>query len=105
MREGKCLKETYIKAIKTYGADMQQTVAIEEMSELIKELCKNKRGNANISHIAEEIADVQIMLEQLILIFDIKNVVDAYKIYKVDRLNKRLGSKKEGLKDDGKNEG
>ena len=34
-------------------------VAIEEMSELTKELCKNGRGQENTNHIAEEIADVE----------------------------------------------
>lgn len=31
---------TLEKAIKTYGMDMQLTVAVEELSELIKEICK-----------------------------------------------------------------
>ena len=41
-------------------------IFFEEMSELQKELCKHDRGKDNREAIAEEIADVQIMLEQMI---------------------------------------
>lgn len=80
-------------AIKTYGKDMQLNVAIEEFSELIKEICKNKRGRENIESITEEMADCYIMLEQLLLIFGIENdeinrVIGA----KLDRLAERLNS-------------
>ena len=40
-------------------------MAFEEMSELQKEMCKRFRGEKNDDHIAEEIADVEIMLDQL----------------------------------------
>ena len=62
---------TIEKAIATYGVDMQLTVAVEECSELIKEICKLKRGNNNIDGITEEMADCYIMLEQLGVIFGI----------------------------------
>jgi NTP pyrophosphatase (non-canonical NTP hydrolase) len=62
---------TIEKAIETYGVDMQLNVAIEEFSELIKEICKCKRGNNNLDGITEEMADCYIMLEQLEIIFDI----------------------------------
>lgn len=62
---------TIERAIETYGKDMQLNVAVEELSELIKEICKSKRGNDNRENIIEEIADCYIMLEQLEIIFDI----------------------------------
>lgn len=65
-------KELYRKAIETYGKDMQLTVAVEELSELIKEICKYKRGGDNIKNIIEEMADCYIMLDQLEIIFGIK---------------------------------
>ncbi|MFR0781290.1 MAG: hypothetical protein ACLSH8_17045 [Zhenhengia sp.] len=82
--------QLYFRAIEKYGPDMQQNVAIEEMSELTKELCKNKRGEDNYLNIAEEIADVQIMLEQLILIHNIGPLVGAIKEKKLKRLEERL---------------
>lgn len=86
------MNTTLKKAIETYGAEAQLNVAIEELSELIKEICKHKRGADNVVAIIEEMADVYIMLEQMRMIFDIQNlaindVVDK----KITRLEKRLG--------------
>lgn len=60
------------KAIEVYGADLQKQVAIEEMSELIKEICKDFRRQGNREHIIEEMADVDIMLKQLMIIYNIE---------------------------------
>jgi NTP pyrophosphatase (non-canonical NTP hydrolase) len=80
------------QAIEEYGADHQLTVAIEELSELIKEICKCKRGENNRNRIIEEMADCYIMLEQIQLIFSIR-MDDIYKGIdrKVYRLRERLG--------------
>ena len=82
---------TIEKAIATYGVDMQLTVAVEEFSELIKEICKCKRGNDNICGITEEMADCYIMLKQLEIIFDIDTEDIRHIINnKIDRLKCRL---------------
>ena len=78
-------KEIYKKAITKYGLYAQIDMVFEEMSELQKELCKFKRGKSNISNIAEEIADVKIMLEQMELAFDIKDKVKFQKDLKIKR--------------------
>lgn len=58
--------------IKKYGKQKQVGQAIEEMAELIVELNKNiNRKKDNKTEIILEIADVQIMLAQLVLIYDI----------------------------------
>lgn len=82
---------TLEKAIDVYGKDMQLTVAIEEFSELIKEICKNKRGADNRDSIIEEMADCFIMLRQLEIIFDIDHL-DIFMICqnKIHRLDRRL---------------
>ena len=83
--------KTLKKAIETYGEDMQLTVAIEELSELIKEICKYKRGNNNRKNIIEEMADCYIMLEQLAMIFDIPNhAINEMVDKKITRLENRL---------------
>ena len=73
-----------------FGVDAQLDVAIEELSELIKEICKRKRGYPNINDLAEEIADVEIMVEQLRFIYEfeygISDRVDKWKDYKLKRL-------------------
>ena len=86
---------TLEKAIATYGKDMQLNVAIEEFSELTKEICKHKRGSDNLASIIEEMADCYIMLEEMQIIFDLNGETVANEIIrKVERLEKRLEEKK-----------
>lgn len=80
----------YKSAMLRYGIDNQIIMVFEEMAELQKELSKFKRGSGNTENIAEEIADVQIMLEQMILFFDLNSRVEWYKEEKIERLSKRL---------------
>ena len=87
---------TIEKAIEVYGKDMQLTVAAEEFSELIKEICKNKRGADNVGAIAEEMADCYIMLDQLKIIFNIDDVaIFGIKAAKLMRLDDRLAERRE----------
>lgn len=57
------------RALDTYGSTLQIVMTFEEMSELQKELCKYLRGRGSFEYIVEEIADVEIMLEQMKLLF------------------------------------
>lgn len=81
---------TLSHAITEYGIDAQTKMAVEEMSELTKELCKSWRGKDNADHIAEEIADVEIMLAQLKMIYGIAGKVAWYREAKLNRLRERL---------------
>ena len=83
-------EEIFRSAIAQYGKTAQMVVAMEEMAELTKELSKNLRTGDNEDAIAEEIADVRIMLEQLEIMFDCAGAAAAYKAAKVERLRKRL---------------
>lgn len=64
-------QEILALAIRTWGEPAQIDMAVEEMAELTKALCKVKRAQkgpeltAAIENAVEEIADVQIMLDQL----------------------------------------
>lgn len=78
------------RAVSFYGSEIQRVVAIEELSELQKELCKSLRGQTDRQHIAEEIADVQIMLEQMMILYELHYDVAAWRWKKVDRLRNRL---------------
>ena len=63
-------QEILQSAIDTYGPEHQVDMAIEEMAELIKALLKMRRPDkASWADVLEEIADVQIMLDQLRLIY------------------------------------
>ena len=83
------------KAIDTYGTEAQMMQCIEEMAELIQAINKYFRANtdeemakAYIS-VIEEISDVQIMLEQMRIVFGDKSV-DKQITAKLGRLEKRL---------------
>lgn len=90
---------TLERAIEVYGKDMQLTVAVEEFSELIKEICKNKRGRDNRDSIIEEMADCYIMLKQLEIIFDIDpEDIRHIRNNKIDRLKCRLAERSENGK-------
>ena len=82
--------EIYREALRRWGPEAQMLMAFEEMSELQKELCKAARGKQNKAEIAEEIADVQIMLGQMILLHDCADEVEEQKARKLERLEGRL---------------
>ena len=79
-------RNTYEEAARHYGSVSQFFMAMEEMAELMKELSKNVRGQRNVSAISEELADVEIMLEQLKVIFGNRAEVDVFKGNKLCRL-------------------
>ena len=66
-------------------------MVLEEVAELQKEICKLWRGRDNIQAIAEEVADVGIMLDQLKLILDITEDEQQFREKKITRLKERLG--------------
>lgn len=78
------------RAIETWGRQAQLIICMEEMAELTKELSKNLRGRDNGLAIAEEVADVEIMLEQIKLMFDIHKDVERVKNEKLLRLEQRI---------------
>lgn len=79
--------DVIVKAIETFGKDMQKIVAMEELAELQQALSKDLRGKEH--NVEEEIADVTIMLMQLELIYD-KRKIKEWIDKKIDRLDKRL---------------
>lgn len=86
--------KVYTDALKTFGATAQLVVALEEMSEVQKEICKALRGDCNTLHLAEEVADATIMLEQVRQIFGINDEVCRAMDEKVARLHQRIEEKK-----------
>lgn len=79
--------QVLLEAINHYGEDHQLDIAVEEMSELTKEICKHKRYGDNREAIVEELADVEIMMQQIRMIFFVsdKEVEDAIRT-KTERL-------------------
>ena len=84
------------QAIETYGVQAQCDVAIEEMAELTKAIMKLRRvaddygkTQAALENLLEEIADVDIMIDQLKIMRGPKRV-EEYRRKKLERLERRL---------------
>lgn len=92
--------ETIIAAAKKIGRKKQINIAIEELSELIQALCKLNRKGSEVEYrcrlmdIHEEIADVEIAITQLKLIFDMAPAVESWKEAKLERLEYLIKNQK-----------
>lgn len=78
----------FAAAIQTYGEIVQEGIAQEEFAELIQAISKKHRGKPH--NIPEEIADVEIMLEQLKIINRCHNEVQEIREQKIKRLYENL---------------
>ncbi|MBY6799501.1 hypothetical protein FCV24_14035 [Clostridium botulinum] len=81
------------RIIECNGIELQKFVAVEELAELQQAISKYQREPTifNIDHIAEEIADAHIVLEELKIIFEIdKEEIENRINYKLDRELKRI---------------
>lgn len=84
-------ENVYKQASNKWGTKAQIIVAIEEMSELIQALTKHLRTDLVTDNLAEEIADVEIMIEQLRTIFvELNDKIDSFKKAKIERLAKKI---------------
>ncbi|MCI8442550.1 MAG: hypothetical protein HFG27_08470 [Provencibacterium sp.] len=83
-------KELYRAALHTLGGEAQTRMLFEEMAELQNAICKFGRERDTAEHIAEEIADVQIMLEQMMLHFKVETPVVDWRAVKLARLEQRV---------------
>lgn len=84
------------QAIETYGVQAQCDVAIEEMAELTKAIMKIRRvaddyekTQSALDNLLEEIADVDIMVDQLKIMWGSREV-EEYRRKKLERLERRL---------------
>jgi NTP pyrophosphatase (non-canonical NTP hydrolase) len=71
-------------AIIIFGERNQEEMAVEECAELITAIKHKHRGRTH--NIPEEIADVEIMLEQLKIINNCADEVSAIRKEKIERL-------------------
>lgn len=90
---------TYKQAIKTYGEHAQKLMAIEEMSELTKEICKDFRGQLDREHLIEELTDVTITIDQLIMMYEISSKEMRQMCErKMNRLKERMEKQNDEIK-------
>lgn len=80
----------YRAALDTFGAAAQTKKLFEEIGEFMEAFCKCESGRDKVSHLAEEIADVHIMLDQMAVLFDCEAEMERMKRYKLRRLEQRI---------------
>lgn len=86
-------RKTFLDALRVFGSQNQITMVFEEMAELQDVLCKFLRGRIDcdtLVNIAEEIADVGIMLDQMAIEFKVEDAVEELRAFKVRRLRERI---------------
>lgn len=94
-------------AIDKYGNDSQLAVAQEECAELIQAISKlNRAGSSDhpgrtakaaMNNLMEEAADVQIMLDQIRIMYP-SHAYDTIRTQKIARLEKRINQKRSSRK-------
>jgi len=97
------MNEVYEKALNHFGYEAQLNKAIEELAECIVELSKCHyqlvtTGKFNLTDLCSEIADVEIMIEQIKMmsvehdeiVCNVGDFVDLARTYKLKRLDERL---------------
>lgn len=83
-----------------YGKESQLDILQEECAELVQAVSKYKRGkDDDFSHLLEEMADVTIMIEQVLYLLEKKMIAEESSVYdayfaffdkKLDRQIKRM---------------
>lgn len=93
------INQLYTAAIDKWGIDNQIIVAIEEAAEFQKELTRKLRNGTDNSQfdslLADEMADLSIMIEQVTAMFNLKKDVEKSRRYKLNRLAERIGCRSE----------
>jgi NTP pyrophosphatase (non-canonical NTP hydrolase) len=98
------ISEENKKTAKYYGYEAQSNQLIEECAELIQAVNKYRRASTGLGvpvaedkkavaldNLVEEIADVEIMLEQIKYLLEIPDEdLQAIKLYKVNRTKERM---------------
>lgn len=96
VRETDDLDDVCTLAVNTYGADAQEWVFVGEIGELLDALADYKRGRCGVDHIAEEIADVEITLEQIKIIYDCRDAVSEWQHKHLDKLRRKIEHRADG---------
>ena len=85
--------KVYTNALATYGITGQLLKTLEELTEVQVEIHRVLEGRPDIHHLAEEVADATLMLEQVRLFFGINDEVCEVMDNKVVRLQRMIDGK------------
>lgn len=81
-------REICFKAVRTFGENAQCIKAMEECGEMVHALARKVLDqDPNFDNICEEVADVEILMEQMRVVFG-DAFIDKWKQNKLEKLNK-----------------
>ena len=83
------VEEIYAAVLRINGRDYQSDMAIEECAELISAVIHHRRHRVTDDKVAEEVADVMIMMEQMRIMVGAERV-DRWRDVKLMRLRARF---------------
>lgn len=79
------LDQLYKKCLDKWGGNLQTIMCIEEASELVQALTKLMRGGSDLRQVAEEIADLRLMLNQIEFIYGLHVKTARFTAEKISR--------------------
>lgn len=82
-------KSIFKQAVEKWGHTSQINMMIEECSEMITTLRHLDRGRASHADVCGEVADLEIMCEQMRVMFN-PRTINRFKVDKLLRLRKRI---------------
>ncbi len=91
-------KKIFSTALALWGEQLQLDMLVEECAELIQAVTKLHRSKGSYIHLWEEIADVEIMIDQMRLHFS-DQMIDHERKKKLERLEERITEKLKGQED------
>lgn len=83
-------RQVFERALALFGVDHQRVKLLEEMNELGAELCRLQDGRSNLDRVASEMADVEILIDQLKMIWQCGGLVQQWRLEKTRRLDERV---------------
>lgn len=83
-------EEILAQALRKYGIKHQLVKTLEELSELGQAIAKLWCEEGDVGNLAEEIADVRIMTDQVVMALQLDEVVHRAEAEKLVRLKRRM---------------
>lgn len=83
-------EEILAKALRHYGIKHQMVKTLEELGELSQAIARLWAEEGDVANLAEEIADVRIMTDQVVMALQLEEVVHRVEAEKLVRLKRRI---------------
>ena len=82
----------YTDALQCWGTELQKSLFHEEIGEVLTAMSHEKRGRCGKEAVLEELADLQIMLNQMVVLYgsdeEFKDIINAKLIRLIARIER-----------------